>query len=68
VASQMKQFVEAQKLRYPMVLSGSGEGDFKRVMDNSELAACNGSAGEFVQRLSQKGALDTSSAGSSSSL
>jgi len=51
----MKQFVEANKYRYPMVLLGEGQG-YKLVMDNNELAGCNGNALQFVQKLREKGA------------
>jgi hypothetical protein len=51
----MKKFVEINKYRYPMVLMGEGK-DYKLVMDNNELAACDGNALQLVQKLREKGA------------
>ena len=54
---QIKQFVEAQALRYPIVLSSRGGDEFKLVMDSSELAACNGNAQTLILKLREKGVL-----------
>ncbi len=56
----MNQFVETNKYRYPVVLMGEGQ-DYKLVMDNHELAACNGNALQFVQKLREKGAFGSPS-------
>ncbi len=55
VEVQLKRFVETNKYRYPVVLMGEGQ-DYKLVMDNNELAGCNGNALQFVQKLGEKGA------------
>jgi len=60
---QIKHFVETNKYRYPMVLMGEGQ-DYKLVMDNNELAACNGNALQLVQKLREKGAFSSPSTSS----
>lgn len=52
--------METNAYRYPMVLMGEGQ-DYKLVMDNNELGACNGSALQFVQKLREKGAFGSAS-------
>jgi len=46
-----------------MVLMGEGQ-DYKLVMDNNELTACNGNALQFVQKLRENGAFGSSSTSS----
>lgn len=57
---QIKRFVETNEYRYPMVLMGEGQ-DYKLVMDNNELVACNGNALQLVQKLREKGAFGSPS-------
>jgi len=52
--------VESNKYRYPMVLMGEGK-DYKLVMDNNELAACDGNVLQLVQKLREKGAFGSPS-------
>jgi hypothetical protein len=59
----MKKFVEINKYWYPMVLMGEGQ-DYKLVMDNNELAACDGNALQLVQKLREKGAFGSPSTSS----
>jgi len=47
--------VETNGLRYPLILSNDGGEDFKLVLDHDELAAIDGNAQTFVQKLHEKG-------------
>jgi hypothetical protein len=59
---QIRGFVETNKLRYPVVLTGDEKGGLKVTMDSQELAACGGDAEQFVKKLREKGALSSASA------
>jgi len=59
----MKKFVETKKYRYPVVLLGERQ-DYKLVIDNNELAACDGNALQLVQKLREKGAFGSPSTSS----
>ena len=59
---QVCNFVETNKLRYPMVLAGDEKGGLKVTMDSQELASCGGNAQQFVAILREKGALSSTSA------
>ncbi|KAL9130775.1 MAG: hypothetical protein Q9217_001123 [Psora testacea] len=52
---EIKQFVEAKGLRYPMVLASDQGTDYRLVLNNDELTACGGNAQQFVQKLRDKG-------------
>ncbi|KAL8918389.1 MAG: hypothetical protein Q9172_005448 [Xanthocarpia lactea] len=57
VGGEVREYVESNKYRYPMVLMGEAAGGqgYKLVMDHEELAACNGNAQQFVLKLREKG-------------
>ncbi|KAL2049399.1 hypothetical protein ABVK25_010303 [Lepraria finkii] len=57
LSSDVRSFVEKNKLNYPMVLSGDEKGDLRVTMDSQELASCGGNAQQFVAKLREKGAL-----------
>jgi len=47
--------VATNGLRYPLILSNGGGEDFKLILDHDELAAMDGNAQTFVQKLHEKG-------------